>query len=101
MVAESLACLDGQAQLADPKPLLRGVQEVAAKHRNVVGSLSQRLYMERGDAQTVVQVAAETSGADQLQQISIRRGHNPDVHAKRLVGADALDLTGLEHAEQF
>ena len=56
---------------------------------------------EPDDVQAEVQVLAERARGDLRLQVAIGRGDQPHVDARvRAVGADALDLAGLEEAEQ-
>ena len=78
-----------------------GVEVVVDEQRNVVEPLAQRRNGQTDDVQPEVQVLAERAGGDLRLQVAIGRRHEPHVDARvRPVGADALDLAGLEEAEQ-
>src|SRR5262245_29484200 len=51
--------------------------------------------------QPVEQVVAEESGVYRRLEIRVRRGHEADVHAPRIVLADAAHLSRLERTQQL
>ncbi len=69
--------------------------------RKVVPSRSQWRQRDREDAQAVVQVAAEFSGVHHLRQVPVGRGDDPHVRPDRLVPADPLKPTILQHPEHL
>src|SRR5436189_714633 len=53
------------------------------------------------DVEPVVEILAEAAGGDLLDQAAVGRGDDPDVDSERVAAADALDLAGLDRAQQL
>ncbi len=76
-------------------------EEVTDQERDVFAALAQRRNGETNDVQPEVEVLAKRAGGDLRLEVAIGRGDQADVDARvRAVGADALNLTGLEEAEE-
>ncbi len=77
------------------------VHEVVDQDRDVGAAVAQRRDDEMNDVETVEQVFAELPLADPLAEVAVGRGDDADVQLDRgVVGADFLQLAGLEEPEQ-
>ena len=57
--------------------------------------------VEVDDVQAIEQILAERALGDHVAQVAVRRGNDPDVDAPaRAIGADLLQLAGLQESEQ-
>ena len=97
------------ASIASARHLGRGdlvrlgvaVEVVVDEQRDVLRPLAQRRNPEPDDVQPEVQILAERARGDLRLQVAIGRGDQPHVDARvGAIGADALDLTGLEESQQ-
>ena len=76
-------------------------QEVRGQQRNVFAAIAQRRQADLDGVQAEEQILAEAALGDFGVEVGIGRGEDADVHAARLRGADALELAGLERAQQL
>src|SRR5262245_45628885 len=74
--------------------------EVRGQKRNVFRALAQRRQSQREDVQSVIEVAAEPSGANVFRQIAISGCDDPDVNVNRIAAAEPLEFALLQHAQQ-
>ncbi len=84
-------------------PLLRvnARQEVLDERRNVFAALAQRRHGQVNDVQPVEQVLAERALGDHVAQVAVGRGDDAHVDAAhRAIGADLLQLAGLQEPQQ-
>ena len=71
------------------------------EHRNVLAALAQRRHDDVNDVEAVEQVLAERALRDHVAQVAVGRRDHADVDdAAAAVGADLLQLAGLEEAQQ-
>jgi hypothetical protein len=75
--------------------------EVQHQRRDVLGTLTERRDFDREYAEPVEEVLSEAASLDLLLQVAIGRGDDPDIHPARPGLAEALELTLLQHAQQF
>ena len=122
IVREDVRALHPVAQLADvpaplaPRqvreraglPLLLGVrsavevvEEVLREQLDVAGAVAQRWQRDREHRQAEVEVLAELAFLDGVLGVAVGRGQHADVRLNGRRAADALDVPGLEHAEQL
>ena len=67
----------------------------------IVGTLPERRHFEEDDVESIVKVGAELPRFDALRQVAVGGGDDPHVDAlDGAVGTDALQLAGLEKAQQ-
>src|SRR5262249_16943222 len=78
---------------------LRG--EVLHQRGDVFRPLAQRRQRDGKDEDAMEQVLAEVALLDLLFEIAMRGHHHANVDLDRLVGADALHLALLQHAQQL
>src|SRR6516164_4666515 len=52
---------------------------MARHHRNILSPIAQRRDLDRHHAQPIVQVLAESAGADLAAKLPIRRSNDPDI----------------------
>ena len=71
------------------------------EERNVLRALAQRRHADREDGEAVVEVAAEAPLADLFAEVAIRRRDDAHVHLDRPRAAEALELAGLEDAQEL
>jgi hypothetical protein len=76
------------------------VGEVFHQQRYVFPPLAQRRHMNREDIQPVKQVAPEATGPHVLGEVAIRRRYQSHVYTQRLVAADSLEFTLLQHPQE-
>ena len=69
--------------------------------RQVVATLAQRWKRDREDVETIEEIAPEPAAPDIVGQVAIGRGDDPDIHSRRAVGAEAFDLSLLQHAQDL
>ena len=61
----------------------------------------ERRHFEEDDVESIVEIGAELPGLDALGQVTVGGGNDPHVDAlDGAVGADALQLAGLEKPQQ-
>src|SRR5262249_38604179 len=75
--------------------------EMRGQREDVLLALAERRDREREDAQPVVEVLTESSGAYVAAEIAVRRRDDAHVDGARGVVTDALVLTFLEDAQQL
>ena len=68
---------------------------------NVAVPVAQRRDRHVDDVEPVIEVLAEAAGGDLFGQAAVGGGDDPDVDRLGDAAADALDLAGLERAEQL
>ena len=77
------------------------VEEVLDERRDVLAALAQRRHGQVDDVEPVEQVLAERALRDHVAQVAVGRGDDADVDAAAgAIGADLLQLAGLEEAQQ-
>src|SRR5580658_735540 len=77
------------------------LHEMRHKRGNVFAALAQRGKNDGKDIQTIVQIIAELTASDHLDEIPIGCGHQPNVHLVSATASQALELLFLQHAQQF
>src|SRR6266536_4133595 len=84
-------------------PHLRGVQhrEMPGEARDVLQPLSQGRKDDGKDVEAVIEGGAEVLLAHGPLEVAIRGRDQPDVYLQRLSPADALELAGLQHAQEL
>ena len=70
------------------------------QRRDVLAALAQRRQPDRHDVEAVEQVLAEQPLRDQLAQVAVGRGDDPEVRLDRRAAADRHELARLQHAQQ-
>ena len=73
---------------------------MAGQRRNVAGPFPERRQLDRHDVDPVIEVLAEFPLLDQLDKIMVGGGDDPDIELDHALAADAVDLAGLERAQQ-
>src|SRR5829696_4110230 len=82
-------------------PGARRFHEMLQERRHILHPLSQRWNWNVNHIQPVIQVVSKLALSDLCHQAAIGGGDDSDVDlAVHPVGADALDLTALEKAEE-
>ena len=76
-------------------------EKVVRELEDVLPALAQRRQVDREALDPVEEVQTETSAVDLGLEIPVGGGDEADVRLARLVGADALVLAFLEHAQQL
>ncbi len=89
---------DEAVLLADPPQLLG--QEVAEEAAEVVAALPQRRDHQLVAGEPVEQGGPKAPRLDGVLQVGVGRRDHPHVHLLDAGRADALDLAGLDHAQQ-
>jgi hypothetical protein len=77
------------------------LREVLGQQRNVVATLAQRRGPHRNDVQSVIEVFAETSGADLRRKVLVRRRDHPHVDLDHGCCAHRLDFALLQDTQDF
>ena len=98
---QELTSLVAEARLATPHPLAQTAQEIFGEDENVSGALPQRRERNAEYREPVVEVRAEGAGLDQMLQIPVRGGDQPDIGPKRRRAPDPLVLPFLKNAKQL
>ena len=76
-------------------------EEVLHQQRNVLLPLAQGRNRDVNDVEPVIQVLPERPGSNLLQEVTVGRGHEPDVHRRMpLIGPDALNFAGLQEPQE-
>src|ERR1700724_845044 len=88
-------------QTRSTEALAGQLQKMPGEYRNVVLALAQRRHLDRENAQPVVEIFAEPSGANQTLKVTVSRRNNADVDPPRRVIADWFKLAVLQHAQQL
>ncbi len=82
-------------------PLAEPLEEMLDQRRNVRLALAQRRNRQVDDVEAIEQVLAELPLVDEMPQAPVGGGDDPDVDRRpRPLGADLLQLAGLEEAQQ-
>src|SRR5690606_6766225 len=76
-------------------------EEVRGQPRDVLGPLTQRREMDLDRVQPVEQVLAEPALVDLATDVDVRRTDHTHIDTLRPRRTDALELAGLEHAQQL
>ena len=90
-----------QRALRGHAQLLLVFQEVLGERQDVLLALGERRHLQLDDVEPVVQVLAKTSGRDGRRQVGVGRADHAHFHATRGAAAQALELAGLQHAQQL
>src|SRR5260370_29809748 len=77
------------------------LDEVTQDLGNIGYSFAERWQRDRENIQPIVKIFAEFSVSDQLPQIPIGRSNDTDIDSRGLRAAHSLELTLLQHTEQF
>ena len=77
------------------------VQEVVHEHGDVLPAFAQRRHAHGQHVQAVVQVLAKAAGLHLAPEVEVGGGHHAHVHREGLGAAHALDLAGLQGAQQL
>jgi hypothetical protein len=77
------------------------LQEMDGKERYVVSALAKGWDADWDYAQTVIEVFAEIPPFHLPLQVLVGRADYADVYANRLFGANPLESTLLEHAQEL
>src|SRR5262245_39536986 len=77
------------------------VDQEADQERDVLGAFPERGKRDGEDAEAIVEVLAERAGADNLEQVAVGGGDDPDIDRDGRAAADALDLALLQDAEEL
>ena len=76
-------------------------QELLDQQRDVAAPLAQWRHDQVDDVEAVEQVLAERLLGDEIAQVLVGRGDDPDVHrGPHAIGSDLLQLAGFEEAQQ-
>ena len=68
---------------------------------DVLAPLAQRRHLDVDDVQAIVEILAERLVGNVIDQAAMRRGDHADVERRQpAIGPDALNLAGLEKAQQ-
>jgi hypothetical protein len=62
------------------------------EERDLLAPIAERRQRDGEDAEPVEEVLAEGAGADQLLEVAVGGGDEPDIDRDGLVGADGPDL---------
>src|SRR6266496_183525 len=76
-------------------------KEKHSELRNIGTTLTQRGHFKRENVQSVIEIRAETAGANRLLKISICSGDDPHVNTHRTAATDRLELAFLQNAQQL
>ena len=76
-------------------------EEPLGEHRDIHLALAQGRQPDGERIDTVVQVFAEATIADELLEWAVGRGNEPEVHRDRFVPAQPFESSLLEHAQQL
>ena len=77
------------------------LHEVLDEGGHVLGPLAQRRHADGDDGEAEVEVLAEVALLDGLLEVLVGGGDHAHVDLQRLLGADALDLALLQHAQDL
>jgi hypothetical protein len=84
---------------AEPELRTITIEEEPGEDADVRAPFAQWRDPDREDVQAVIQVRAKSALRDLVREIAVGRGQDADVHADRLVRADALHLAALKRAQ--
>ena len=76
------------------------IDEVLYQKANIRPSCPQRRHLEREDVESIVEVIPEGAIGDGGLEVAIRGSDDAHVKADRLLSADSLKFTFLQHPEQ-
>src|SRR5262249_49427227 len=74
--------------------------EVVNQQREVFFAFPQRGNLNREHVEPVEQIAAKRARGNGCVEVAIRRRDHPRVGSDRLIAADPLELTLLQHPEE-
>ena len=97
---EALDPLLREAPARRPVALRVFAEEAVGDRHHVLAPLAERRERDGEHVEAIVEVLAERAFVDQVEQIAVGRGDDPDVGLDLLAAADAGEAVGLEHAEQ-
>ena len=80
---------------------LAGRQEALGQWHDVARALGQRRQHQFHRIEAVIQVFAEGAVADHRRQVGIGRADHADLDLAFAIGAQALETTGFQHAQQL
>src|ERR1700686_1905838 len=75
-----------------PHAAAKHLHEMRDKSRNVFPALSERRQQDGEDVQTIIQVTAKLPASDQLDEILIGRGYQPNIDSMVAGTAQPLEL---------
>ena len=75
------------------------IQEMLNQNPQIAKAMPQRWQLQRDDFETVVEVFAELALANKLQQVTISRSHNSNIHDARLASANRSNLSALQNTQ--
>jgi len=84
-----------------PIPLRMLAQKVPGQRRDVVAAIAQRRQMDLDRIQPKQQILPESTAADFVDEVRVARGQDAHVHVTRARRSDALEISGLEHAQEL
>ena len=76
-------------------------EKIIHEQRNVVGTVAQRRDVDAHDVEAIKQILAKLFRGDGGFERLVRRGDDAHVHLNRLVAADTLKSSTLQHAQNF
>ena len=91
----------GDRQMAHPRLLGDPAEEMAGERRKVADPVAKRRDRHVNDVEPVIEILPEPAGGHFVGEPSIGGGDDPHVHGLRDPAAEALELAGLEHAQQL
>ena len=94
-------CAGIEPQAAELQARAVFFEKVAGQHQRVAVALAQRRHGERVDAQPVVEIGAHAAGAHFGGQVAVGGGDHAHIHLVFAVGAQALQLATLQHAQEL
>ena len=77
------------------------LDEALDQHRDVGGAFAQRRDRDRKGVEPIEEVGAELAGLHRLLQVDVGGGDDAHVDLRHLLGAEPLDLAGLQRAQQL
>ena len=77
------------------------VGEVRGQRQDVAGAVGQRRQRQLDRVEAVIEVFAERAVADHRRQVGVGGADHAHAHAALAVGAQTLELAGLQHAQQL
>ena len=101
VVLEEAELALGQLQIRPIEPFAGHLEKMCRQYRDVLLPVAQRRHLDREDAQPVVEILPESSGADCGLQVVVTGRDHAEVGASRFLVANRLELTFLEDAEQL
>ena len=90
---------DAVDDLAEPRAIF--LDEVMHEQRDVLGPLAQRRQVQREHVDAVIEILAKPAACNELLELAIGRGDDPDVDAPILIVADPAELLRLQDSQQL